>query len=252
MLNFQMVRALKTFGIIPARKASTRFPEKVIASLLGKPLVQYIWEQAQKSRKLTEVIIAVDSPDVFKIVENFGAKAVMTPTALASGTDRVAWVARTLDADILVNLQADEPLLEASSIDSLVDCLESAPQLGMATLVVRKKDPDGLEDPNCVKCVMSSQKEALYFSRRPLVSGPNGDYYKHIGIYGYRKNILLQFSQLTPSPLELAEKLEQLRALENGIRIGVTEIQQEPLSVDTLSDLKRVERVLREKQGMVI
>jgi 3-deoxy-manno-octulosonate cytidylyltransferase (CMP-KDO synthetase) len=219
----------------------------VITPVLGKPLVQYIWEQAQKSKKLSEVIVAVDSEDVLKSVEGFGGRAVMTPSHLPSGSDRVAFVAKDCDADIIINLQADEPLLEFSAIDDLVECFEKNPQIGMATLVVKKNDLGSLEDPNTVKCVVSSQNEALYFSRKALCSNPQGGFFKHIGIYGYKKETLFALAQLPPSSLELTEKLEQLRALENGIRIGVCEISQETISVDTPSDLERVERFLRAK-----
>jgi 3-deoxy-manno-octulosonate cytidylyltransferase (CMP-KDO synthetase) len=240
-----------SYGIIPARTASSRFPHKVVAPILGKPLVQYIWEAAKKSKKLQKVLVAVDTPEVFKIVQSFGGEAIMTPTDLPSGSDRVAFVAKEIQADIVLNLQADEPLLPTSAIDELVIALEQNPHLGMATLAIRKRDPEALANPNVVKCVMNSHQEALYFSRKPLISTPEGDFYKHLGIYAYRKEALLKVSQLAPSPLELTEKLEQLRALENGIAIGVRLVTQDTLAVDVPSDVEKVERVLREKQGMV-
>lgn len=240
-----------SYGIIPARSASTRFPQKVIAPILGKPLVQYIWESAKKSKKLQKVLVAVDTQEVFEIVKSFGGEPVMTPPDLPSGSDRVAFVAKDLPVDIVLNLQADEPLLPTSAIDELVIALEKNPHLGMATLVIPKRDSEALSNPNIVKCVMNSQKEALYFSRKALSSSPEGDFFKHLGIYAYRKEALLKVSQLPPSSLELTEKLEQLRALENGISIGVRLVSQDTLAVDVPSDAEKVERVLREKQGMV-
>jgi 3-deoxy-manno-octulosonate cytidylyltransferase (CMP-KDO synthetase) len=247
-----MSDTVNAVGIIPARLGSTRFPSKVIASLLGKPLVQYIWESAKRSQELQRVIVAVDNPKVAEIVEDFGGEAMMTPSELPSGSDRVAHLAKDLDAQIIVNLQADEPLLSSSSIDSLVRLIKDHSSIGMATLAIKKQDPALLQDPNTVKCVCGADQKALYFSRKPLESFPEGGFLKHVGIYAYRKDILLKLSKLPPSPLETIEKLEQLRALENGVSIGVALIEEETYSVDVPEDLKKVESVLRRKQGMVV
>ncbi|MFM8268586.1 MAG: 3-deoxy-manno-octulosonate cytidylyltransferase [Pseudomonadota bacterium] len=247
-----MSSALSAIGIIPARFASTRFPQKVIAPLNGKPMVQFIWEAASHAKSLGGVKVAVDHEEVFKAVERFGGEAVMTPSELPSGSDRVAFVAKNIDADIVVNLQADEPLLSSAAIDSLVELLRNHPDLDMATLVVRKKDTQGLEDPQVVKCVASASQRALYFSRKPLCSNVEGEFLKHIGIYAYRKKALMAISKLPPSPLELTEKLEQLRALENGLSIGVCFISDDTLAVDVPSDLEKVERVLRAKPRVVV
>ncbi|NBX93310.1 MAG: 3-deoxy-manno-octulosonate cytidylyltransferase [Proteobacteria bacterium] len=242
---------MTSYGIIPARLGSSRFPAKVIASVCGKPLVQYIWEAAKKSKKLKKVLIAVDSSEVMKRVQSFGAEAVMTPSDLPSGSDRVAFVAKDLSADIIVNLQADEPLLPADAIDELVQAIEEDPELSLGTLAILKKDPTSFQDPNIVKCVMDSRRRALYFSRKPLGSSPEGDFYKHVGIYAYRKEALLKLSHLPPSPLERTEKLEQLRALENGFSIGVRLLTQDTYAVDLPTDIPTVESILRALQGMV-
>lgn len=244
--------SLTAVGIIPARLESTRFPKKVIAPLLGKPLVQYIWESATRAKSLASVIVAVDSTEVAKAVERFGGKAIMTPSELPSGSDRVAHVAKDLDVEIVINLQADEPLLSSNAIDHLVELLQSCPEFDLATLVVEKKAPLLLEDPNIVKCVFSSSRRALYFSRKSLCSSTDGTFFKHIGIYAYRKKALLKLAGLPPSPLELTERLEQLRALENGFSIGVCLVSEDTLAVDVPSDLEKVERVLRAKPGVVI
>lgn len=215
-------------------------------------MVQYIWESASKVKSLNSVLVAVDDEEVSRVVNGFGGKAVMTPSDLPSGSDRVAFVAKNLDADIIVNLQADEPLLSPSAIESLVDLLRSRPEFDMATLVVKKTDPGLLKDPNVVKCVSTANQKALYFSRQPLCSKTDGSFLKHIGIYAYRKKTLLELSKLPPSSLELSEKLEQLRALENGFSIGICSISEDTLAVDVPEDLEKVERVLREKQGVVI
>lgn len=244
-----MSQSLRAVGVIPARAASTRFPMKVMAPLLGKPLVQYIFEEAKKAHKLQEVLIAVDHPEVESLAKSFGATTQMTDASLASGSDRVARVAASLEADLVVNLQADEPLLPAKAIDSLIELFERDPKLSMATLAVPMQDEALLQDPNTVKCVISKNHRALYFSRKPLASSVDGQFLKHIGIYAYRKEALLILAGLPPSALEKAEKLEQLRALENGFEIGVALISEDTIAVDIPSDIERVERVLKGRSG---
>ena len=197
-----------------------------------------------QSRRLAARVVATDSELVAKTVEEFGGRVVMTPNHFQSGTDRVAFVARTSQAEIIINLQADEPLLNPESIDQLVEALESDPAIGLATLAVRKARGPELNDPNVVKVVLSGQGEALYFSREPLRSTPNGDFFKHIGIYAYRRAVLLRFCELPPSALEKTERLEQLRALENGIRIKVVTVAQDTIAVDAPEDIEKVERCL--------
>lgn len=247
-----MSETVQTVGVIPARLGSTRFPSKVIAPICGKPMVQYIWESAKKAQELQRVVVAVDDPQVAKVVERFGGEAIMTPSDLPSGSDRVAHIARELAAPIILNLQADEPLLSPDAIDSLVRLIRKDPAMGMATLAIKKQDRTLLQDANVVKCVVGRDQKALYFSRKPLEAYPDGGFLKHVGIYAYRKDVLLTLSQLPPSSLETIEKLEQLRALENGVSIGVAFMERDTVSVDVPEDIKKVESVLRQNQGMVI
>jgi 3-deoxy-manno-octulosonate cytidylyltransferase (CMP-KDO synthetase) len=245
------IKSRSAIGVIPARFGSTRFPGKVLSPIQGKPLVQHIWENAHRSKKLQEVVIAVDDERVKSVVEKFGAKAVMTPSDLASGTDRVAKVVKDWNYEIVLNLQADEPLLNTHQIDQLVATLEENPKWDLATLAFWEKNPSLLTNPHIVKCVVSQEMKALYFSRQSLKSDLDGRFLKHIGIYGYRKESLLRLADLPPSKLELAEKLEQLRALENGFSIGVAIINKDLVSVDIPSDIEKVESILRENAKVI-
>ena len=230
-------------GVIPARADSSRFPCKVIASIHGKPMIQHVWEAARRARKLDSVVIATDDPEVASVARGFGAEVVLTGTH-ASGTDRVAAVARATSAGLIVNLQGDEPLLDPAWIDALVDVLDRDPACDLATLAVRRVDPSGLADPNIVKLVASGEDQALYFSREPLRMGPGGEWAKHIGIYAFRRALLLRYSGWEPVPLERAERLEQLRALHHGVRIRVVWSDRDTVSVDVPDDIARVERWL--------
>jgi 3-deoxy-manno-octulosonate cytidylyltransferase (CMP-KDO synthetase) len=212
-------------------------------------MIQNVWEAAQVSRRLGDVMVATDSEAVARVVEGFGGRSVMTPDHFTSGTDRVAHVARGARASIVVNLQADEPLLRAEAIDRLVEALEADPGFGMATLAVKRHDPRELTDPNVVKLVQSHDGEALYFSREALRSGTDGFFFKHIGIYAYRREALLRLCELPPSDLERTERLEQLRALQNGIRIKVVTIAEDTIAVDCPGDVAKVERRLQELSG---
>ncbi|MSP18683.1 MAG: 3-deoxy-manno-octulosonate cytidylyltransferase [Bdellovibrionales bacterium] len=240
-----MVKAAQVIGIIPARAHSTRFPFKILFPILGKPMIQYVWELARRSTSLTEVIIATDHIEIFNAVKSFGGRVVMTPSELASGSDRVAFVAKDHAADIIVNLQGDEPLLNPIFIDSLVKSLMIDPESEISTLAVRKTDPQELANPNCVKVVFDSKNKALYFSRSPLVSHNSGEFFKHIGIYAYRRDTLLKFCQLPIGTLEQVERLEQLRALENGMGIQVCVVDQDTLAVDVPEDIIKVEDILK-------
>lgn len=245
------IRSSSVIGVIPARYGSSRFPGKVLSLIQGRPLVQYIWESAKKAQKLGEVVIAVDDERVKTVVEGFGAKAVMTSPALPSGSDRVASVVKDLNYEIVLNLQADEPLLEAPQIDQLIAILDENPDFDLATLAFLETNPDYIHDPHRVKCVLTQQGKALYFSRKALQSHPDGRFLKHIGIYAYRKEVLLKLATLPPSQLELAEKLEQLRALENGFSIGVSCIQKDLVAVDVPEDITKVESILRENAKVI-
>ena len=240
--------ATQALGVIPARYGATRFPGKPLALLHGKPMVQHVYERAAKAALLQRVIVATDDARIAAAVTQFGGEAAMTPSALPSGTDRVAAVARDLPFDIVVNIQGDEPLMEPAMIDQVVRALLDDPQLPIATLCRRMPSAEDLANPNIVKVVRDHHDNALYFSRSPIPfkRGAAPVYWKHLGIYGYRKASLLQFVGLSPTPLEQAEQLEQLRALEHGLRIRVLETPHDTIAVDTPDDLEKVERLMGE------
>jgi 3-deoxy-manno-octulosonate cytidylyltransferase (CMP-KDO synthetase) len=243
--------------VIPARYDSTRFPGKPLAPLKGKPVIQHVYENSRRSLLSQEVIVATDSETIFEKVLSFGGKAVMTSRAHESGTDRVAEVARSLLCDIIVNVQADEPLIRPEMIDDVISLL-SDDRADIGTLVKEIQGPQEVTDPNIVKAVFGHDGFALYFSRAPVpyhrdawkaldrldVGHSKSTVYKHIGIYGYRRDILIKLAGMRPSRLEEIEKLEQLRALENGFRIKVKETSSETIGVDTPQDLERVEQWL--------
>jgi len=241
---------LKIIGIIPSRYASQRLPAKSLADICGKPMVQRVYERAKQSRLLTDVIIATDDERIASAVKKFGGKSVMTPSTIQSGSDRVAAVARGLDADIIVNVQGDEPLIEPAMIDQTVQLLIDDAAAVVGTAVKKITSLDELLTPNIVKVVMDKNNYALYFTRSlvPFVrdSAEVTDwlkralFYKHFGIYVYRGSFLQQYASLTPTPLEQAEKLEQLRILENGFRIKVAVTEFDSIPVDTQEDLERV------------
>ncbi len=232
----------KAVGVIPARFGATRFPGKPLAPILGKPMLQWVYEAASKASSLERVLVATDDPRIFEAAGNFGAEAVMTSAAHASGTDRVAEVASGLEVPIVVNIQGDEPLLEPGMIDGLVDALQDE-MTPMASLMTRASREEVL-DRNAVKVVVDNRGFALYFSRFPIPFGEEKSFFKHIGIYGYQREFLLELRRLPPSPLEKAEKLEQLRVLENGFRIKMVEVDIRTLSVDAPEDIIKVEKIL--------
>ena len=237
-------------GVIPARYGSTRFPGKALARLNGKSLIELVWERAKKAKRLDRLLVATDDDRIAKVVKGFGGEAVMTPMDLPSGTDRVWRVAKELPAQIIVNIQGDEPLLTPPMIDQLVDGLRQESTAQMATLRYRMKGQEGYVDLNVVKVVTDQNGWALYFSRAPIPAYRSGEvgsvvWYKHIGLYAYRRKFLEQFVAWSPSALELAEGLEQLRALERGARIKVLNSPQNTIGVDTPDDLKRVEGLIK-------
>jgi len=220
-------------------------------------MLQHVYERASQTRYLTSTIIATDDSRVQSVARSFGARVCMTRSDHLSGTDRVAEVASAENADIVVNIQGDEPLLDPAAIDTAVLPLVHEPDVVMATLKKRIEDPREITDPNVVKVVTDAGGDAIYFSRCPIPylrqDGGGSDvrtpYYKHIGLYVYRRNFLLGFSSLPVGPLEQAERLEQLRALENGFRIRVVETEYESIGVDTPQDLERVSRLF--ESGML-
>ena len=205
-------------------------------------MLQHVFERASQARYLHKVIIATDDQRIFDAARSFGAPARMTRTDHQSGTDRVAEVAESENAQVIVNIQGDEPLLDPAAIDAAALALTSDPDVPMATLAKRIEHPAEIADPNVVKVVKNLAGDAIYFSRCPIPFTREGDaaYYKHIGLYVYRRDFLLAYSGLRVGPLERAERLEQLRALENGYRIRVVETDCESFGVDTPEDLERV------------
>lgn len=245
---------MKALGVIPARFASTRFPGKPLKPLLGKPLLQWVIEAAQESRLLEDVWVATDHEEISALAKKAGAKTVMTDPNLATGSDRVFQAVRDVDADVVVNIQGDEPLITGALLDKLVQPMLSDKTLSMATLG-RTLKPGDLESPNTAKIVLNRRHEALYFSRQPIpysrIDAPDKGAIclKHIGLYAFRKTFLAEFCAHGPTPLELAEGLEQLRALYLGARISVVEVEHESWGVDTPEDVAKVEALLRLKAG---
>lgn len=244
---------MKAIGIIPARYGSTRLPGKPLAEILGKTMVQRVYEIARQAKLLESVVVATDDERVASAVRSFGGEAVLTEAGHASGTDRAAEAAASSDASIVVNIQGDEPLLDPRTIDECVGALRMAMQrddgTGLATVVKRMK-PEDYGNPSAVKAVVDLRGRALYFSRSLIPyprQGGGAAVYHHIGLYAYSRECLLRLSQLPPSPLERTEMLEQLRALENGIPIQTVETQWADglISVDTAEDLDRVREALR-------
>jgi 3-deoxy-manno-octulosonate cytidylyltransferase (CMP-KDO synthetase) len=240
--------------VIPARMGSTRFPGKVLADLNGRPLIQHVYERASEATLASAVIIATDSPEVMAAAAAFGARAVMTRADHASGTDRIAEVARSLDCDIIVNVQGDEPLIRAEVIDLTVRLLAEDPRADMSTVAAPIGSDADAVDPNVVKVALGVGGYALYFSRSPIpyhrdqwaspALATASTLLRHVGIYGYRRAVLLKLAALAPTALEETEKLEQLRALEHGIRIKVGVAEYEPIGVDTPADLEKVRKCL--------
>lgn len=243
---------LKILAVIPARFLSTRFPGKVIAPLAGKPLVLHAYQRACEASLVTEAVIATDDAKVVEALTPYGAQVVMTRPDHPSGTDRIAEVAEASDADIIVNVQGDEPLIDPATIDAAIRPLLESDGVPMATVRHRITDPQDVADPNVVKVVCDARGRALYFSRSPIPcvrDARDGDqrqppYWQHVGLYAYRRAFLLAYGQMAPTPLEKLEKLEQLRALENGYPIAVVETEYRSIGVDTPEDLERVRRIL--------
>jgi 3-deoxy-manno-octulosonate cytidylyltransferase (CMP-KDO synthetase) len=232
---------------IPARFASTRLPGKPLLPLAGKPMVQHVYERAARAAGISRVVVLTDDERIAAAVTAFGGDCQLTPEDCASGTDRIAWAATGWSADAVVNVQGDEPLVDPGAIAKLALHLRDNPADGMATLAVPGAPAD-LGNPHAVKVVLDREGYALYFSRAgipyPRQDG-GAPPLRHLGLYGYRRETLLRLASLPPSPLERAESLEQLRALENGIRLRVLLVESAPPGVDTAEDARRVEALLR-------
>jgi 3-deoxy-manno-octulosonate cytidylyltransferase (CMP-KDO synthetase) len=249
---------MKIAAVIPARYGSTRFKGKPLADILGKPMIQHVYEGVSQSKLIGEIIVATDDQRILEVVQSFGGRGVMTSPDHTTGSDRVAEVARELRFEIIVNVQGDEPLIKGSIIDKAIRPLLTDETISISTLMTRIDEVKDWLNPHIVKVVVDHKNFALYFSRSPipfprdlhlerLESNPFGTkrplpkrVYKHIGVYVYPRKFLLKFSKMKPTPLEKLEKLEQLRALENGYRIKLTPVDYEPICVDTPDDLQKV------------
>jgi 3-deoxy-manno-octulosonate cytidylyltransferase (CMP-KDO synthetase) len=250
---------MKITAIIPARYASTRFPGKALADIGGRPMIQHVYERACKASLVSRVIVATDDARIADVIHLIGGEAVMTSTSHETGTDRLAEVADGLDTDIIVNVQGDEPLISPEMIDQAIEPFLNDPALKMGTLKTRIKSLHDFLSPNVVKVVTGANGCALYFSRSPLPffrdkwqdlkdeSFINGKLlcYKHVGLYVFRRDFLLQYAAMPQTFLEISEKLEQLRAIENGIRIRVIETEFESIGVDTPDDLVKAQERYR-------
>ena len=244
---------MKIIGVIPARYASTRFPGKPLALIAGKPLLQHVVEQCQRANSLSEVIVATDDTRIWELAQNF-CRAEMTLPDHPSGSDRIAEIAERISCDAIVNIQGDEPLIDPAVIDAVAAALAGNE---MSTAATPIKNLAELDNANIVKVVVNAAGRALYFSRRTIpylreaANRPASEqlaafpFLKHLGIYGYRRETLLRLVKFPMSPLENAEKLEQLRALENGISIAVVKVDYDSIGVDLPEDVARVEKVLQ-------
>lgn len=235
----------RILGVIPARFASSRFPGKALASLAGKPMIQHVWERSQRARYLEDLVVATDDERIASVVRSFGGRVRMTRSDHPSGTDRLAEVASSESADIYVNIQGDEPLIDPEAIDAAILSVHGDESLPMGTLKKTIVDPTDVLNTNVVKVVTNLLNDAIYFSRCPIPYERDGRskfplHAKHIGLYVYRRDFLLRYPDLPMGPLEEAERLEQLRALENGYKIRVVATDYESLGVDTPEDLERV------------
>jgi 3-deoxy-manno-octulosonate cytidylyltransferase (CMP-KDO synthetase) len=224
--------------VIPARFGSTRFPAKIVASKTGKPLVQHVVDRAKVAKLPRQVLVATDDARIVESLLPFGTRAVMTSAAHPSGTDRVAEVARGLGDDIIVNVQGDEPEIEPGTIDGLIRLLQEDATLEMATAITRFPPHEEVDNPNLVKCVVGTTGNAIYFSRAAIpyhrdTASAVPAYYLHLGIYAYRRDFLLKLATLPPTALEQSEKLEQLRVLEHGYRIGTVTVERAVHGIDT-------------------
>ena len=241
----------KVIVVIPARYGSVRLPGKPLISLAGKPMIQRVVERARLAKRTDRVIVATDDERIVKAVEGFGGEARMTRTEHRTGTERVAEVAAREDGDVFVNVQGDEPLLDPHAIDVAVDSLLEDPQASVSTVATPIKTPGDIMDPNVVKAVLDFDGNAIYFSRAPIpwvrdtASKIQVRHLKHLGLYVFQRDALLEYPTLPQGELERVEQLEQLRWMENGWKIRVAEVERDAISVDVPEDVARVEKLLQ-------
>ena len=236
-------------GVVPARLNSTRLPRKILADLNGKPLIAHVMGRALEAKSLDKVILAVDSEETIKTLEQYDFDMVLTSSDHVSGTDRIAEVIEEIpDAEIIINIQGDEPLIEADVIDSLVDSFNDS-TVNISTIVSTKLTVSDLLNPNVVKAIVNEYQDAIEFKRN-IFDLEIGGVYRHVGIYGFRRESLISFTKLEPSVREIESRLEQLRALDNGMSIRATVTNYDSHSVDTQADLDKVARIM-EMSGVV-
>jgi 3-deoxy-manno-octulosonate cytidylyltransferase (CMP-KDO synthetase) len=263
---------VKAIGVIPARFKSTRLDGKPLVKIQGNSLIYHVYKRSSKAKEISDLIVATDDERIFLEVKSFGGNVFMTSPYHASGTERVAEICEHTDANLVVNIQGDEIFIRAEMIDALVTTLKTDSSLLMATFMTRITDMDELDNPHVVKIITDTSSHAIYFSRnaipypmlnnpveintvKELVSYKNeliSHYRKHIGIYGYNKNFLLQFAKMKPTPLEQIERLEQLRAIENGVKIRVLETDHPMIGIDTEEDLKRVTALIKAQPNLLL
>lgn len=237
-------------AVIPARFASTRFPGKVIAPLAGKPLVVHTYERTREAQLVDDVVVATDDARVADALAEWNVPCVMTRPDHPAGTDRIAEVAEGSTSHLIVNVQGDEPLIDPATIDSAVQAMLDAPEVVMATARHKITEARDIADSNCVKVVCDNHGRALYFSRSPIPAVRDEDalgtesHWLHIGLYVYRRDFLIEYARMAPTPLEKLEKLEQLRVLENGYSIAVVDTEYQSIGVDSPADLERVRTIL--------
>ena len=244
---------MKVLGVIPARYASTRFLGKALADLLGKPMIQYVYERSKGAKSLSGLVVATDDQRIFDAVKSFGGEVAIT-AKYPTGTDRIGEIASRFDAEILVNIQGDEPLVEPAMIDEAVQPLLEDKTVDLSTLVHRISSEEEYFNPNVVKVVLDKKNFAMYFSRSPIPYIKSGSWqpaipiYRHVGLYVYRRHALLSFAQTPPATFESIEGLEQLRFLENGFRMKAVETKYKSIGVDTPEDLEKVRRIMNSEQ----
>jgi 3-deoxy-D-manno-octulosonate cytidylyltransferase len=249
--------AKNVLAIIPARFGSTRLPGKPLASIAGKPMIQHVVERVRQTQSVKSILVATDDERIKQAVESFGGQAILTRPDHRTGTDRVAEVATHVDAELYVNIQGDEPLIDPGTIDAVIGAMLEDDSVQIATPCTAITQPNEIMDPNIVKVVLDFDSNGLYFSRAPIPwvrdtkTTVAAQHWKHIGLYGFRRDALLEFPTLPPGELEHIEQLEQLRWLENGFHIRVVETDYDAVSVDVPADIERVEKLLRARGGAV-
>lgn len=245
---------MEIIGVIPARYGSTRLEGKPLKDICGKPMIQYVYEQASKSKLIERLIVATDDDRIIRVVEDFGGEAIMTSKNHTTGSDRVAEVANKIDCSIVVNIQGDEPLIMPEIIDEITEAVVTNPEIPMSTGAYQIFTDKMFQDPNVVKVVTDINNIALYFSRSLIPyprEGNSVDVFEHIGIYAFKKEFLLKYIELDNTPLSIEESLEQLKVLENGYKIIVVKTKYEytAISVDTMDDLNEVRRIVNARKN---